>query len=186
MSSTNLSATISVSGDFDFASYTGNSLGNEFQNIGTIQSEGNSSLNDQIMWGRAFSGLKSLSFDVAEGYKVDSINISGPSGSTDFGIYTAAPLDELLSDTFDIVWSNGVWGDLSNSPSITFSNGELSIGSGTYGVTWVVPAYGQGGPSSQAGNISLSVTSSIIPEPSTYALILGALVLGFVAYRRKL
>ena len=171
MSCTNLSA-VSVTGDF-FAS----SLGDSFQNIGTIESEGTSSISDTIVWYKYASGQKSLSFNIAEGYKVDSLSITYPSDFAHFGNSDGSTIN-------DIFWTNGEWNNLDSDDSITYSNGELTILNGTYGVRWMIPAYGFG-PATQHGAISLTVHSSLVPEPSTYALILGGLVLGFVAYRRN-
>lgn len=70
---------------------------------------------------------------------------------------------------------------------------------GQYGsltdVAWVSPSNGQtvaigfltlsaGGSTADSAGFA-SLTTTAIPEPSTYAAILGALALGFVAYRRR-
>ena len=51
----------------------------------------------------------------------------------------------------------------------------------TANVKWHPVVYDSGGWSAMIVETDLSS----VPEPSTYALILGGLVLGFVAYRRK-
>jgi hypothetical protein len=66
--------------------------------------------------------------------------------------------------------------------SITYT--LVTFGSTTFGDASVFSATGVDGTFAFAGN-SLTFTVTAIPEPSTYAAILGGLVLAGVVYRRR-
>ena len=93
-----------------------------------------------------------------------------------------------------------------NTNSSTMSEGDmyccvnvqLAGGSTTECGNWVVPSLSQnsvsdvfslldsvGGGTIDSKYLTLSSTVTVVPEPSTYAVIFGAIALGFVAYRRR-
>ena len=77
-------------------------------------------------------------------------------------------------------------------------NVQLAGGNTTECGNWVVPSLSQnsvsdvfalldsvGGGTIDSKYLTLSSTVTVVPEPSTYAVIFGAIALGFVAYRRR-
>ena len=165
-----LPAALSLSGSFIYTGISG-SLGN-YENLGTIDEAGTSTVSDQIAWGRASNGYDSAVFSIEEGFTVSAMSAFVPNnaasnpqdGTFTFGIYDGSSIST-------IIWTIG---DLTPT-----------VGSGTYAIEWFVPAKGQGGSSSAAGNGQFSITVEAIPEPSSYALILGCLALTSASLSRR-
>ena len=112
-----------------------------------------------------FGGLSAGSYDLHIYTGLDgfynytfTFDANGVSGSVDYDHTTAA-----ITDGVNFLVLSNV------SPDI---NGDIVLTLGNEG------AYG-------AGFSALQITTSTIPEPSTYAALAGALALGLVAYRRR-
>lgn len=140
----------------------------------------------------AFNGTTSSAFvftlTPSAGYTVSISSItfgsrSTASGPTALAIRTSS--DNFASNAYSTsVSANSTWG-LVNS-------GALTSITGTNLNPLTVRIYGSGGSSASAGNwriddlhVTLTVSAAAIPEPSTYAAILGCAALTGVLIRRR-
>jgi hypothetical protein len=161
---------LSFSGSFTSSGSSG-TLGN-YENLGTIDEAGTSTVSDQIAWSRASNGSDSAVFSIAEGFIVSAMSAFVPNnaasppqdGTFTFGIYDGSSI------------TTSIWQIGDSTPT---------VGSGTYAIEWFVPAKGQGGSSSAAGNGGFSITVEAIPEPSSCALIFGCLALASASLSRS-
>lgn len=119
-----------------------------------------------------------IPFLAAESIKLDN-DILGLSGNEEVAIVVWNSQTSLAEGDNYVVFT----------PSL--AGGELSGGD-----EWVIPVSNEnsykffGTNTAYYGNLdtsyfTLSQTVTAVPEPSTYAVIFGALALGFVAYRRR-
>lgn len=160
-----------VSGGFSLPT---NGIGNSSYNyIGELSAEGTSTIGGQLQWGRSSSGINTASFSIGSGFI-----------STD--LQASVPHNQSSSNPSDGSFTLGILNGSSISPVLwSIGEGIPTLTEGIYGIRWYVPAKGQGGASSAAGNGSFSITVEPVPEPSTYALLLGGTVLGYAFWRRR-
>ncbi len=112
------------------------------------------------------------------------------SGDADYqfslGTWNGSSFTSLQSASGDIAYSGSFSASGSNSVTrnLTYTTGA-SVSSDVIAVRWAQPI-DSGGGADFAGfdNVTLSYVSAI-PEPSTYAALLGVGALGFAAWRRR-
>lgn len=160
-----------VSGGFSLpASGIANS---SYNYIGELSAEGTSNISGRLQWGRSYDGINTASFSIGSGFV-----------STD--LQASVPHNQSSTNPSDGIFTLGIFNGSSIS-SVLWSIGEEipTLTEGTYGIRWYVPAKGQGGASSAAGNGSFSITVEPVPEPSTYAFLLSGFALVYAFLRRR-
>ena len=99
-----------------------------------------------------------------------------PEGST--GTDRKVASDNMSVEFFKDGVSQQIWDPLNSGDEVVYSNG---LGAGSYRIDVAGDVSGSTG-----STYTLDATVSAIPEPSTYALMLGGLgLVGFMARRRK-
>jgi hypothetical protein len=161
---------MTVTGQF---STTSSGLSINFENIGILNTNGTSSIEDQLIWTRTSYALENASFTIAEGFKVTSMSASVPNN---------ASATNLQDGTFSFGQYDG---ESLTTELWTIGDDLPEIFSGVYAIQWYVPAKGSGGSSSAFGNGTFSITVEAIPEPSNYALASGILAICLVMLRRR-
>lgn len=161
---------LTVTGQF---STINGKVGANFEHIGTLNTNGTSSITQQLNWTRFSSALNNASFTISQGFKVSAISASVPNNSSS---------TNSLESTFTF----GVYDGTGITTEIWTIGDELpEILGGVYAFEWFVPAKGQGGSSFAAGNASFNITVETVPESSTYALAAGIFVLALALYQRR-
>lgn len=133
------------------------------------------------------SSAFTITLTPAAGHQVSITSLSLGSRSTGSGPTTLAlrtSADGFASDAFSTsVSTGGTWA--------LIQTGALSNINGTSSDPLTIRIYGYGGTSASAGNwrlddVSMTVSMSAVPEPSTYAAISGAAaLLGALWHRRR-
>lgn len=133
------------------------------------------------------SSAFTITLTPAAGYQVSITSLSLGSRSTNSGPTTLAlrtSADGFASDAFSTsVSTGGTWA--------LVQTGALSNITGTSSDPLTIRIYGYGGTSASGGNwrfddVSMTVSMSAVPEPSTYAAISGAAALfGAMWHRRR-
>lgn len=150
---------------------TGSFTGALILDAGATLNPGNSPGLMTIGSGSVLNG--NLNFEIGgltRGIEYDAINIDGDGNLTFGGTLN-------LSLINDFAPSSGDTFDLFNYTAATGTFDTVNLGSLSSGLAWDTSALYTTG--------TLSVITSAVPEPSTYAAILGACALGFVAWRKR-
>ncbi|MFA6288056.1 MAG: autotransporter-associated beta strand repeat-containing protein [Opitutaceae bacterium] len=141
-----------------------------FQNNGTYAPGNSPTLATHASFSQGSTGILVMELGgLARGTGYDALDITG--SFTPGGTLTVSLIDGFqpaLGNSFDLFNFSSIGG--------TFATLNLADISGS-GLTWDTSALYTAG--------ILSVISSSVPEPSTYAALLGAVALGFVACRRR-
>ncbi len=143
-------------------------------------------------------------FEIKEGarLKVEDANIDFHVGNTESGTLLVKGILEFTGETnFNIYLADGFSAELSDLMLITFEELDLNIlGFGTSSITGEIigtiaadqislwnadKSAFEGVWNFSLDERGLSVSIQPVPEPSTYATIVGLLVLGFVIYKRR-
>lgn len=134
-----------------------------------------------------------INFDIGATGNVVSYNRIGTGTNTVSPVTFAVDTPTLVSGVFTRTGAYAGGLTISYFQGAGFSS---LVGSQTStGGSWAAPTFTATAPLSVVLRLNgtagaytvdnLSLTSSVVPEPSTYAAILGAVVLGFVAIRRR-
>ena len=140
----------------------------------------------------AFNSVSSSAFvftlTPTAGYQVAVTNISLGSRSTASGptaLTLRTSVDGFSANTYSTIASaNSAWSFV--------NSGTLTSITGTNSSPLTLRLYGSGGSSAAAGNwriddlsVTLAITAVPVPEPSTYAVILGGIALAGVMIRKR-
>ena len=175
-------------GSYNVAAFNASDLTTAALGTGGLWAVGGTDSNSSSLWTTAQIGtkLKATAAQAAESGNIEAVGleVGGTLGTS--GLVSPAGV-LLASKSFKAaIGSQNNW-------SGTFS---ASVAQSTTGTTslelWSLPATGSssGVAGIDLGTLTLdasagTLTFSVIPEPSTYAAILGALTIGFVAFRRR-
>ncbi|TSJ77541.1 PEP-CTERM sorting domain-containing protein [Rariglobus hedericola] len=141
-------------------------------------------------------GVSTADFRIFKGAKTDGTSVGAQVGST--VTLNSASLNSAIfnSTTFYTISLNvnavagtsiGFTGSIldSSNSSIIGAFGTISDSTPTFGGTSVALRLGTGGNNVMTSVDNLVLTTSAVPEPSTYALLGGLGALGFVLSRRR-
>lgn len=147
---------------------TGTIAGATTLNSGGFIAPGAPSIGTLTLGSLTFNGGGTLNLGLGAGTSSDKIAINGAFTQGSAGQYT-------------IDFGNG--GDLGSTYQlVTFTGGTNFLSGSAFNFVNLAP--GLAGSFALSGN-DLTFTTTVIPEPSTYAAILGAGALGMVIYRRR-
>ena len=121
-----------------------------------------------------FSDLSALGFE-----KGDEIGLIAINQSDDAILESFVVTADAYYTVFAPSMNNGDCGNSASDPwSLITGGAVINIGA-------ITNNYPEDGGSLPTSFLTLSQTVTVVPEPSTYAVIFGAIALGFVAYRRR-
>ncbi len=166
------SATVS-GGPIPLTSWVG--VGKVTQNLSTITT--NAGVNDDNGWGVFNTTIDATGMNfIAVTASVDALN-SAPSFVVEFQDANISSIFTIPTTSFTNMLSTVYIPITSWTVGFTPNAIEAwTIGGGTVGVNAFRMTF---------DNLALSATGAPVPEPSTYAMIAGVLVLGVVAWRRR-
>lgn len=112
---------------------------------------------------------------------VDLMMLSVQTYSTTWSLQWSA--DGIAWSTLDTWADTGTFGSTTKSFSEASLSGLSNLSNGYFRVAALTAATGTGSRDT-IGIDNFSLTYTVVPEPSTYALLFGVCALGFVGYRR--